>query len=95
MKPDQAIQLEKRLKEVSYTKVSSCMSATSLETLTNMRHMLTRYAKGETTVSDIAEKRITLFQAMHRDLGRLDHYYLGPLESQVMRDRNIHRSLQE
>lgn len=95
LKPEQVIKLEKKLKEIAYTKVSSCISATSLEALTNLRNVLAQYAKGEALVSDVTEKRIALFQSMHRDLGRLDHSYLGPYEPQIIKDRNVHKSLQE
>jgi hypothetical protein len=92
---ENAVEVEERLKEVGYTVVSSCLSASSSERLAALRDSLAQFAKGDVEGEEISRRRIELFQALHRDLGRGDHYYLGPYDPQILEDLRMHRSIQE
>jgi len=93
--PEQVLEIEGQLKIIAYTSVSSCISANTLEALTELRNTLAQYAHGEIQLNEIKGKRISLFQAMHRDLARSDHHYLGPYKPQFAKDHDIHEALQE
>lgn len=90
----QALEIEKQLKEIAYTKVSACISAKSLESLTNLRDTLALFAKNEAGIEEVRDKRIELFQTLHKDLGRTGHY-LGEHEPQIVTDRRVHMTLQK
>jgi len=89
-----ALEIEKRLKEIVYTRVSSCISANSLECLINLRDTLVLFAKNEAKIGDVKSKKIELFHTLHKDLGRTGNY-LGEHEPQIFTDRRVHKLLQE
>lgn len=90
-----ALEIEKHLKELVYGKVSSCASADVLQRVSDLRDTLALFAKQETDLETVNQRRLDLFHAVHRDLGRSAHPYLGREEPQIVQDRRVHRSLRE
>jgi uncharacterized membrane-anchored protein YhcB (DUF1043 family) len=93
--PEGALEIEKHLKELTYGKVSSCASADALQRVSDLRDTLVLFAKHEADIETINKRRLELFHAVHRDLGRGAHPYLGREEPQIVQDRRVHKSLQE
>jgi len=86
--PEKALEIEARLRECAYAKVSHCLSTGSFQALTDLRDSLILFSNQKIESGQLRDKRLALLQALHQDLGR-EGPWLGLRPSLLEKDRNL------
>ena len=74
--PEQALEVEKNIREAFYVKTSHCISSESIEQSTILRDALIEFSKGKLNAENLRDIRRDLLRSLHKDLGRTG-FYLG------------------
>ncbi len=86
--PEQALEVEKNLREAFYVKTSHCISSESIEQSTILRDALVEFSKGILDAEKLRDIRRDLLRSLHKDLGRTG-FYLGDYKPLVDEDADI------
>ena len=74
--PEQALEIEKNIREAFYVKTSHCISSESIEQTAVLRDALVEFSKGKLDAEKLRDVRRDLLRSLHKDLGRTG-FYLG------------------